>query len=381
MYDTVGIMKQFVFDRLVDRENLCNLKKEKDQLLHYIENKDNVVVYAPRNFGKTSLLKNVVIEDFKKQHKKSFVFFADLMGVKSLNSIIGRLMNSFERSFNESFPVRNIIENIKTFLFMLKPEVSIDSITGNSSISLGISADKKEYSIFYIFQLLSGISKKIPVLIVIDEFQDIVSVDEAEALFRSIFQEMDNMPVILMGSKRHLLSDIFSLPSVPLYSWGVDIEIPPIPYNEYHVYMNERFSTKNIHIAYDEAVYLQNLLNRIPEPVNIVCQQIMDTYDNLEITKDMINNSLKQILNNRERRYETQIQGFSVSEEKILSELAKMETIEKPQSKTFIAKTDRTARTIGKIFEKLMQTGILEKTGTYYRISDPLFRFYLNYYR
>ncbi len=111
MYDTKGIMKHFIFDRLVDRENLCNLIKERDQLLHYIEKKDNVVVYAPRNFGKTSLLKNVVIEDFRKLHKKSFVFFADLLGVKNLNSIIGRLMNSFERSFDESFPVKNIFNN------------------------------------------------------------------------------------------------------------------------------------------------------------------------------------------------------------------------------------------------------------------------------
>ena len=381
MYDTKGIMKHFIFDRLVDRENLCNLIKEKDQLLHYIEDKSNVVVYAPRNFGKTSLLKNVVIEDFRKLHKKSFVFFADLMGVKNLSSIIGRLMNSFERSFNESFPVKNLFENIKTFLFMLKPEVSIDSITGNPAISLGISPDKKEYSISYVFHLISEISKKIPVLIVIDEFQDIVSVDEAQALFRSVFQEMDDMPVILMGSKRHLLGDIFSLPDAPLYSWGIDIEIPPIPYNEYHIYINDRFSMKDNNLAYDESVYLQNLMHRIPEPVNIICQQIMDTYDNSEITEDIINNSLKQILNNRESRYETQIQGFSESEEKILTELATIETIEKPQSKVFIAKTGRTSRTIGKVFNKLMQTGIIEKTGTYYRISDPLFMFYLKFYR
>ena len=381
MYDTKGIMKHFIFDRLVDRENLCNLTKEKDQLLHFIEKKSNVVVYAPRNFGKTSLLKNVVIEDFRKLHKKSFVFFADLMGVKNLSSIIGRLMNSFERSFNESFPVKNLFENIKTFLFMLKPEVSIDSITGNPAISLGISPDKKEYSISYVFHLISEISKKIPVLIVIDEFQDIVSVDEAQALFRSVFQEMDDMPVILMGSKRHLLGDIFSLPDAPLYSWGIDIEILPIPYNEYHIYINDRFSMKDNNLAYDESVYLQNLMHRIPEPVNIICQQIMDTYDNSEITEDIINNSLKQILNNRESRYETQIQGFSESEEKILTELATIETIEKPQSKVFIAKTGRTSRTIGKVFNKLMQTGIIEKTGTYYRISDPLFMFYLKFYR
>ena len=202
-------MKQFIFDRLVDRENICNLNRERDLLLSYIKKKANVVVYAPRNFGKTSLLKNVIIDDFKSLHKKFFIFFVDLLGVKDLDSIIRRLVNSFERSFSQSFPVKSLLENIKTFLSMLKPEVFIDTITGNPSLSLGISPGKKEYSISYVFYLISRISKKIPTLIIIDEFQDIISVDEAPSLFRTVLQEMGDMPVIFMGSKRHILNDIF----------------------------------------------------------------------------------------------------------------------------------------------------------------------------
>ena len=72
-------MKKFVFDCLVDRENICNLKKEQIKLFQFIEKKMNVVLYAPRNYGKTSLLKNIIIPDFKKNNKnKAFVFFVDL---------------------------------------------------------------------------------------------------------------------------------------------------------------------------------------------------------------------------------------------------------------------------------------------------------------
>lgn len=49
-------MKKFIFDRLVDRENICNLSKENERLLSLIEKQSNVVVFAPRNYGKTSLL-------------------------------------------------------------------------------------------------------------------------------------------------------------------------------------------------------------------------------------------------------------------------------------------------------------------------------------
>ena len=67
-------MKEFIFDRLVDRENICGLELEKKQIKTLIDGRQNIVLYAQRNYGKTSLIKNVIMEDFRKEHKKSFVY-------------------------------------------------------------------------------------------------------------------------------------------------------------------------------------------------------------------------------------------------------------------------------------------------------------------
>ena len=150
-------MKRFVFDRLVDRDNICNLQQVRSKINKHVKNKDNIIIYAPRNYGKTSLVKNIIFEDFRKKNKKSFIFFIDLMDVKSLDSITSRLKNAFECSFTESFPIKGAMRNALNLLSTLRPEIAFDAITGAPSISLrniNIHDKNKEtlrYSILWLY--------------------------------------------------------------------------------------------------------------------------------------------------------------------------------------------------------------------------------------
>lgn len=380
-YYTKCIMKRFIFDRLVDRENICNLKAEQEKLFNLITKKANIVLYAPRNFGKTSVLKNIIIPDFKKRNKKSFVFFADCFQVKDLDSLILRLANAFERSFEESFPIKNIIENVKTLFSSLRPEISIDPHTGNASISVTPILTKKSYSIHSITQLISDISQKIPCLIIIDEFQDIAYVPEAEAMIRTAFQSIDSIPIILSGSKKHILTKMFANPDSPLAFWGVDVEFIAIEYEEYYEYIQTRFKPYNIHITSSLSIKLQDFMQRIPEPVNILCQQIIDTFPGHTMTEEKIYQALYLLLENRESRYESFLGLLSSSEEKILICLAKTGFIEKIQSREFVGKTGYTPRTVGKICNRLIEKGIIEKNKKLFGVTDPLLKYYLIRYR
>ena len=129
-------MKQFVFDRLVDRENICNLDDEQQALRQAVQRSARVVVYGPRNFGKTSVVHNVTIEEFRGAHRRSFVFAADLLGVRSMRSLTQRMAASLQRCFAASFPVKGLLENAGRFLGSLRPEITLDPQTGSPSLSL-----------------------------------------------------------------------------------------------------------------------------------------------------------------------------------------------------------------------------------------------------
>ena len=374
-------MKRFIFDCLVDRENICNLKKEQKKLKEMIDKKSNIVLYAPRNFGKTSILKNIIIPDYKKGNKRSFVFFADLFQVKSIESIISRLSIAFERSFEKSFPVKSIIQNIKTLFGSLSPEVNIDPFTNSVNLSIAPILKKRSYSVESIFELINKIASKIPALVIIDEFQDISFIPEAEAIFRTAFQNISSLPIILSGSKAHILTQIFANPNSPLSSWGKDIEFKPIEYKEYYNYIQQRFKKYNINIDYNLSIKLQELMYRIPESINIICQNLIDLFPDKTIKESMIYKALYFILENRESRYEIYLGLLSSSEEKVLICLAKVGNIQKKVSNDFVRMTGYTARTVSKIFTKLLNNGIIEKYNNKYRITDPLLKYYLLRYR
>ena len=120
---------------------------------------------------------------------------------------------------------------------------------------------------------------------------------------------------------------------------------------------------------------------RIPEPINILCQQLIDTYNGYTITEEKMYKALYQLLENRESRYEAFLGLLSASEEKILICLAEADFIEKIQSRDFVNTTEYTPRTVGKIFKRLLEKGIIEKDTKQFRIADPLLKFYLIRYR
>ena len=60
---------------------------------------------------------------------------------------------------------------------------------------------------------------------------------------------------------------------------------------------------------------------------------------------------------------------------------ARRGTVEKPQSKAFIAEVELTARTVGLSIRRLWDRGVLERDKAGWRIADPLLAAFLRLYR
>ncbi len=381
MYDTFYIMKKFVFDSLVDEENFCNFKKERELLLKYIEQQANVVLYAPRNYGKTSLIKNLIYKDFKQRNKKSFFLYVDLIEVKSRESMEDRIIKAFEHYFSLAFPVKKLVDEVKSQVLGLKPDFSLDPVTGNITIKINPKSNNNPQSLADIFAAISNISQKIPTLLVFDEFQDIALLDEAQGIFRSLLESVNKTATIVLGSKQHMLADIFSNPKAPLAMWGKDVSLPPIDYERYLQYILERFKVKNILIDLKEAVYLQDIMHRIPEAINILCQQILDDCEGLTVTENIVNSALLNLLEQKQSRYENYLAHFSINEEKLFVVLSRNNITTNPQGKELVKQLQLTHRTIGSLMQKNIKAGIIENIENGYRLSDPLFSCYLKKYR
>ena len=369
--------KEFIFDTLLDESDICNLEKEKSLIISGIEEKKKLVIYGPRNYGKTSLIKNVIIKWFKNKYKKHFVIFVDLMEVDSIDAINQRIQYAFEDAFSKSFPIKNLLQSAQKIIGNLKPSLTIDPITSNPSLSIEISNNKTPSFLTILNEINSNISKEMNCLIVMDEFQDISLINQAQGLFRQALQEIKNLPVILMGSKEHMLSELFAVPKAPLANLGLDINFEPIDYEIYTEYIQERFSGENININLENSIYLQDLMQRIPEAINMLCYEIKRFYKSKNIDKIIIHEAIEKLLEVRSSRFLFSLSHYSEKEKELLLAIAQTGIVTHLNSTAFTKNLSSSISGINKMAKKFLNSGIIEKNSTGYQITDPLLKMYL----
>lgn len=369
-------MKRFIFDSILDEENICNLKKEKHKIMKGVDNGLKLLVYGKRNMGKTSLVKNVIAKSWLRRQPSGFFMYVDLMGVKQLSQISERMTIAFSEAYNACFKMKAVFNNVLKIIRGIKPLIELDE-EGNPKLSFGIVEGEKIRPFIDILKQLDLIyASNIPILLVLDEFQDIALIDEAEALFRLGLEHIDSrIPVVILGSKQHLLNRIFARPKAPFFNWGTHVYFEAINYNEYWKYMDERFKQEGFRISFENAVYLQDKMSRMPEAINRLCFALLfHDIAKGEITKEDIDLGLSKVVSDRRNEPEIYLSGFTASEQKVIINLAKMEPVLHPQGKDFVKNINLTAPGVRKIMMKLEDDAVVYKEDTGYLLADPLLK-------
>ena len=383
-------MKRFIFDTIVDAENICDLATERQTIQKVIDSSGKLVIYGRRNTGKTSLIKSVLIPYFLKKHKGGFVFFCDLLGVGTMTQLNSRIRSAFERAYAQAFPSKSMFTNMLDSIKRLRPTANIDPTSGALELSIKAAVDGKPVTFTQIFAELRALHKKVPLMIVLDEFQDIHNVAEAEALMRDALQNLPfSIPILLSGSKKHILSNIFSSNQSPFFNWGSDLSIKPISFSTYREYLNERFATTNLYIDEEESIFLQELLGRIPEPINMVASRLYDELGSkaikqkkmMSITKTDIQEALLVTIESRSGRFEEYLSLLTANEEQVLLHMAIEQPVKAPTSKEFLAKTGLSARGMSKIVQKMLGEANIYRENYGYELADPLLAEYLRKFR
>lgn len=373
-------MKKFAYETVLEPVNICNLITDREKLLNVVKHGDRAVFYGRRNTGKTSLVKSIIMPAFNSD-KKSLAIFVDLMGVKSIENIATRFKYGMEQSLSKIGPTQKLIMDIGKIIKGARPTISLDPITGIPTISLGLESNDKKSNIHDIFSLMSDYQRKNNVLLIIDEFQDISYVNEAEGILRDALQNLPpDLPVIILGSKKHLLSNLFANPAAPFAGWGKYIEISSISTEDYLEYILERFNYFKLNISYDVVKFTQDLLDNIPEPINIICEQVLRDLScekSVEVKESDIKNALRKTIDNRSGLFEERFLRFSQKERRFLEVLAVSAPVLEPTGKDFLKKVNLSSGGGGPLIKRLESDAIIYKTKMGYVVSDPLMAHYL----
>lgn len=189
-----------------------------------------MVVFAPRRFGKTSLVwrvSQVLIRD------KALVAQVNLMFTPTKEKLAARLAKEIhENLLSRSGRAK---ESLRIFSGLrITPTMTVDPTDGslNFTFAGGHEPEDVDATLEHLFRLLAEIAAERGrrVVLIMDEFQEVADIDPGMTkLLRSVFQEQPEVAHIYLGSKRHMMERIFSDENEPFWRSAKRMELGPIP--------------------------------------------------------------------------------------------------------------------------------------------------------
>ena len=258
----------FILEPYLSKEFFCDRETELNEIVSLLTNGSNVSLISPRRYGKTGL----ILRSFEELREKNYLcIYADVFAAQKLEDFIKILSEAIIGSIQEDSFIKNFFRALKG----ARPLLSYDPISGNPQVSLSFQLDEqKPQTLKSIFDFLEKQRKK--VIFAIDEFQQIRYFKESntEALLRTYIQRLHKVKFIFCGSKKHLMTDMFTSAKSPFYESSRCINIDLIDSENYANFIKRLFKEKGRKID-DEAVdfilgwskrhtfYTQVLCNRV----------------------------------------------------------------------------------------------------------------------
>jgi uncharacterized protein len=231
----------FVIDEFADRE------EELSEVEADMRNGQDLVVFAPRRLGKSSLVLKAAATT---RRKKGLVAYLNVMTAPTKERFAERLAAAI---YAEIAAPKARLKDKALAMFQglrIAPSVLVDPMDGRLSFSFGFG--HSDADIDGTIEMLLELPAKIAaerdqrVVLILDEFQEIVDLDpDFPKLLRSVFQAQPDVCHVYLGSKRHVMHDLFSDANEPFWRSAKQMEIGLIPADEFARFIHRRFAATN----------------------------------------------------------------------------------------------------------------------------------------
>lgn len=279
----------FIYGRLVTDKNFTNRTEEIKHLSGNFSSGTNTILISPRRWGKSSLVKRTAEKTCEADKTTRFVFI-DMFNVRTEEDFYKEL---FEKSIKAvSGKIDDVISNIRKFMKRWIPEISI-SPDSEVKFTLNLNWKEVKQNPDEIIDLPEQIAleKGLRLIICIDEFQNISYFDDPLAFqkkIRSHWQHHKLATYCLYGSKRHMLMDVFTSPSMPFYKFGDLIFLHKIQREYWILFIEERFNTTGKKVSPEQASSIAAYVDDHPYYVQQLAQLVWLRTEKKVVDEDII---------------------------------------------------------------------------------------------
>ena len=167
------------------------------------------------------------------------------------------------------------------------------------------------------------------VVLVLDEFQEVVGLDPAlPAMMRSIFQTQSEVAHVFLGSRQHLMREVFTRRNQPMYRMARPLPLLPIPAGEFGPFIQERFADTGIAISPDAVARILATTDGHPHDTQQLCHfvwAVTRARDGAAADAAAVDEALEQILDAETARFTDLWEELSAPQRVVLMALARSE--------------------------------------------------------
>lgn len=309
----------FSYTRTVIDKAFCNRKKEQADLLDFIENSQNILLYSHRRHGKTSLT-NQVFKNIERKKIKIGKIIIDLYGTLTERDFVSAVFDNLNQIESKT---DKLIELTTKLLKSLKIKYSYDPISHDMSISTDFDATDPKELLESVMKILESYSQKKKLVVVFDEFQEVAKYAgvEFEKRLRTIIQRHENICYIFSGSQSHILSLMFNSKGRAFYKQAQSYPLGKISLNDYIEWSKNLFAEKEI--LFPEKI-IEEIVCRCENHPMYVQQFLYFLWKrlNLKITVEHINIVEKEIIEFNQNEYINLWDSLTQNQKKTLKLIA-----------------------------------------------------------
>lgn len=365
------MINPFIFNGYQGADFFFDREQELGSLLKYVSSGINVTLMAQRRLGKTGLIYRLM-DELKTTESKVTSIYIDIFATRNIEefnkSIADAIINKFPSEDTIGHKLFNILKGFR-------PLLGIDPLTGTPQVQFSYqNQTEKEHTLEGLLLYLE--QQEIPVLLAIDEFQQIRDYPETniEALLRTYIQQLHNVSFIFCGSKKHMMADIFSNPQRPFFSSTQFIGLDTIPPNKYAVHIRQMFENDGRHIDDDAVNFILTWTKCHTYYTQRLCHDVFDlNSNNIDIVQ--VKACCDNLLKLNEPYFLQYKQLITDGQWKFMIAMAKEEVVTQPYANAFLKKYNLGATAVARrqlqtLIDKDLIFEETTKEGSYYRVAD-----------
>ncbi|MEO8147041.1 MAG: ATP-binding protein [Bacteroidia bacterium] len=370
-------MNPFLINNYEAPEYFCDRQSETKTLTDNIANNSHTAFFAQRRLGKTALIQHVF---YLLKKKKQVCIYIDIYATQNLKEFTNHLANAIYQVFPANKSIgKKFLEALK----LLRPVISVDSMSGSPELSLDITQPKQfEKTIPQLLKFIDD--QNIKAVIAIDEFQQILNYPEknTEALLRTCVQQMKNVNFIFCGSNQKMMHHIFNSASRPFYASAKNINLKKIDKAIYASFIRKHFEQHKFKISSESLELILDLTCCHTYYTQRLCHEIFINAEK-NVKPETVLLVLKSILNDNENMYFQYRNLLTSSQWTLLKAIAEEEKVEQPYSRKFlyghrIGTPAHVKRGLESLVEKELIFFNVENSQSYFEVNDKFFMHWLS---